>query len=204
MAVMMTGAGRIPNVVNFVEYLQSSGTQYIDTEYTATSNNLKVKVKFEYTSVAQDQSVFGSQDSAGNEISGVPYMSPAGTASLYVGSSKRLFPLNVTAETVNEWSISVSEGTVTWVRNGDTQSASYSGAPTKSYPYFLFANNKAGSAVQFASVKIDQFELYDNGVQVRDMWPCYDPEGVACMYDKVEKKYHYNKGTGNFIAGGAA
>jgi hypothetical protein len=43
--------------------------------------------------------------------------------------------------------------------------------------------------------------MKDNGVLVRDMWPCYDPDGVACLYDKVEKKYYYNAGSGAFTAG---
>lgn len=35
-----------------------------------------------------------------------------------------------------------------------------------------------------------------------DLKPCIDPKGVVCMYDMVTKKYLYNAGTGEFIAGG--
>ena len=51
------------------------------------------------------------------------------------------------------------------------------------------------------SGKIYYCQIYDNGTLVRDFWPCYDPDGVACLYDKVEKKYYYNAGTGAFTAG---
>ena len=46
--------------------------------------------------------------------------------------------------------------------------------------------------------------MYDNGVLIRDFRPCLDPDGVACLYDKVEKKYYHNAGSGEFIAGEAA
>ena len=47
------------------------------------------------------------------------------------------------------------------------------------------------------------FQIYDNDTLVRDFIPVLDPDGIPCMYDKVERKFYYNAGTGQFIAGPA-
>ncbi len=41
-------------------------------------------------------------------------------------------------------------------------------------------------------------KIYDDGVLVRDFIPVLDKEGTPSMYDKVEKKFYYNQGTGEF------
>ena len=51
------------------------------------------------------------------------------------------------------------------------------------------------------SVKIYSAKIYDNDILVRDYIPVLDKNGVPCMYDKVEGKFYYNAGTGQFIAG---
>ena len=51
------------------------------------------------------------------------------------------------------------------------------------------------SRAKFYSIKI-----YDKETQilVRDFIPVLDKEGTPCLYDKVEKKFYYNQGTGEF------
>lgn len=188
-------------MVNYVPYIRSSGTQYINTEYVAKTNNLRIAVKFRYTSVASGQSLFGAQHSTGVSYGLIPYTSEAGKAYLYVGSSSKILSAAVTANTTNEWSLTAANGTATWKHNGGTNSAVYSGTPNQANPYFLLANNSGGSPLQFASAEVELFQMYDNDVLVRDFRPCYDPDGVACLYDKVDGKYYYNAGTGEFTAG---
>jgi hypothetical protein len=67
---------------------------------------------------------------------------------------------------------------------------------------FVFAINNAGEAKYFADMELEFYQIYENDVLVQDCWPCCDPEGVACVYDKVGEEYHYNAGTGEFVAGG--
>jgi len=52
-----------------------------------------------------------------------------------------------------------------------------------------------------AKIKLYYLEIYDNEKLVRDYIPVLDDDGIACLYDKVEKKFYYNEGTGAFIAG---
>ena len=53
----------------------------------------------------------------------------------------------------------------------------------------------------FSKIKIKYFQIYDNDTLVRDFVPVLDKDDIPCMYDKVERKFYYNQGTGDFIAG---
>ena len=50
-------------------------------------------------------------------------------------------------------------------------------------------------------IRIYNYKFYFNDTLIRDFIPVLDKDGVPCMYDKVEKKFYYNAGTGDFIAG---
>lgn len=65
----------------------------------------------------------------------------------------------------------------------------------------LFGLNNNGSTISFTSFKLHYCKIWDNGILVRDFVPVLDKDNVACMYDNVSDSYFYNKGTGNFIAG---
>lgn len=48
---------------------------------------------------------------------------------------------------------------------------------------------------------LKSFKIYDNNDLVRDFIPVLDNNGIACLFDKVENKYYYNQGTGEFLYG---
>lgn len=57
------------------------------------------------------------------------------------------------------------------------------------------------SGVYYGKCLFRFFQIYDNGVLVREFIPCKNPDGVAGMYDTVNGKFHGNKGTGEFVTG---
>ena len=66
------------------------------------------------------------------------------------------------------------------------------------YPWFLFANNNAGSASDYAYCAIKRFKVWDNnGVLVMYLVPS-SHDGEACMYDLVTGQYYTNSGNGTF------
>ena len=60
---------------------------------------------------------------------------------------------------------------------------------------------KRSNGIAKGYLRIYYFKLYNNGTLVRDMIPVLDPNGIPCMFDKVEYKFYYNQGTEGFIAG---
>ena len=73
-------------------------------------------------------------------------------------------------------------------------------SPTQKF--WLFKGNLEQQEGWYAKEKIYSCRIYENEVLVRDFIPVKDTNEVACLYDRVENKYYYNKGTGTFTAGG--
>ena len=71
---------------------------------------------------------------------------------------------------------------------------------------YLFAHNNNGTASNFASYKLREFILYTDYTRTTEiihLIPVLDPDGIACLYDTVSKQYFHNSGTGDFIGGEA-
>lgn len=178
-----------------LEYLQSTGSQYIDTGFIYNTNK-KIEIGFSVPYIGTNACAFGSRNSGvrrglyevGNSmvIAGDSSWTSVGVA----------FPTEYTFCDVKI----------------DTEKATYD---EKDYPltlkftenelsFYLFALNDGGKVSGYAlnGTRIYYFKAYDeNSNLVLDMIPVLDKKGVACFYDKVSKKFFYNKGTGQFTAG---
>ena len=74
------------------------------------------------------------------------------------------------------------------------------------YPLVIFTTNRRGTP-QVSRIFIQQYKLYsfkitdENGNLIQKLLPALDKNGVVGMYDTVKRKFHYNEGAGEFIAG---
>lgn len=69
------------------------------------------------------------------------------------------------------------------------------------YSLYLFAQNRKNSVnlpPNYGSFKLHYCKMYDNGVIVRDFIPALDDNNVPCLYEQIEQKFYYNKGSGSF------
>ena len=55
--------------------------------------------------------------------------------------------------------------------------------------------------LDYCSGQIYYAKFYNGSTLIRDFIPVLDKNGTPCMFDKVEHKFYYNAGTGDFIAG---
>ena len=193
---MIEFISRLPQGYQEVEYIESSGTQYIDTGYKPTSNNLRIACEFEYTADHSASSVFGSESSGKYSI--VPWGAPE----FYVGSSTQLLAQTTALNTKYALDAHANAGTLTVSLNGKTNSASYSGSILTTVNMGIFCNIIAGVANQFCSMKLYAMYIYDNGNLVRDFVPCYrKSDNVAGLYDLVNNVFYTNAGSGVFAVG---
>lgn len=185
--------------VNYVEYIQSSGTQWINTLVKPTYKTRVVLDISDLTSVVT--MVLGSKnaDSATASDQFAIYRNTSTTIrSDYFGT-------NATAtisDTTQRSTIDKNANVVTMYGTTLTNTAVSSG--TGSYNMYLFALNTADDSSKTfpSSFKLYSCQIYDDGTLVRDFRPALDPDGVACLYDKVTKTYYYNAGTGEFYWSG--
>ena len=199
MAVFASRQIVLPQMVNYVNFIQSSGAQKIDTG-VAVKSTIGYEVEFALTVTSGQQGVIGGFTYGGynHNFAGydgkwfTQYGNNAGYQFGTTDTNKHTLSQNVTIGAVTFDGTTIQTG-LTYYDNTDKTFA-------------LFCYNGGSSYPQFwpGSLKLYRCKMYDNGTLVRDLWPCYDPDGVACLYDKVEKKYYYNAGSGEFIAGEAA
>ena len=181
-------------MVNYVNFIQSSGTQYIDTGFVPNQNT-RLKAKLVCIVGSSTVWAMGARISNTSNMFGFIASSSGYYMSQY-GSNRGAIDASYNKKVPfildkNKNVTMIDDETVI---TSTVESFSCPSALT------LFAMNNNGT-INKGSISLYECKIYDNGTLVRDFWPCYDPDGVACLYDKVEKKYYYNAGSGEFTAG---
>lgn len=188
-----------------LEYIESTGTQYIDTGYYPNPTKTKVETTFILTNNTAVQRIFGARDTQ-NTIG-------SGSCNIFFNVTKDQLRLDWTGillyKNVNlneEITLICINNEVTVIINEN--SFVYTGTSNKittNLPYSMYIgtfNNAGTVGGNGAYAKWEFFKIYDeNDNLVMDMIPVLDKNNVACMYDKVNNEFYYNQGTGNFIAG---
>ena len=181
--------------INTVEYIEGTGTQWIDTGITASQNTrIELEVSF-----AENSSTYGVMGSRTNK-DGIIY-----NMFMIKGDIRWDYYKSKTA-TSNSYAINNKVN----IKQTDTQTTFTIGETTKtlsnsstefSIPYniYLFSVNTAGEADRrCAKMKLYSFKIYIGTTLARDFVPVLDQSNVPCLYDKVSKTYFYNSGTGTF------
>lgn len=175
-----------------VEYLESTGTQWIDTGIAPSNITPIVKMKFIPTQQYSSGSygIFGCFG-ANNTRFQIFYNSIGiGT---YVSKS---WQANTTYEV--ELNGKVPSATI----NGNVETNGYSNANGfSSDNMYLFTRNNGNVADSGVPLKLYYCKIWDNGTLVRDFIPVLDWNYVPCMYDKVTEQLFYNQGMGSFSVG---
>ena len=188
---VLKGSSRVPAGYTELEYIESTGTQYIDTGYVITSENMRVVIKFAYTAAHSDATLFGSE-TTGITGSGEYSICPYGNPQFFVGGSKGL--KSAYEPSLNEvctLDITANNGTLTDIWNGTRQnSQSYTQSLNHTYSVAVFGNNVSGAVTQKVSMKLYSFQIYDGNALVRDYIPCKNPFGTVGLYDLIGGEFY--------------
>ena len=196
MMLKKSGGAGLPDGFTAVEYIQSSGSQYIDTGYIyGASSDIEIK----YRDFSTDTLV-GAQDSDDQKYRFV--IVPADFKLWIARNSSNTF-INVynmqrpiTLRNIGKvFRATDNRGVETSLTLDD---AGYVGSKQTIY---LFARNTPTGATGISKSLIYYCRFYENGELVCDMRPCLDADGVPCMYDLIRRRTLYNQGTGSFTWG---
>lgn len=169
----------------FLEYIESSGEQYIDTGICPIAGNTSAEVDFQIT-----QNRTGEQWAFGQWTGFVSGVSN--------GNGWRCGVSNGAFDTAKGFTYS---GTNFTSRVTATSTAS---TITASYPMFLFCQQEVGTPAYLGNsyIRIYGCKIWESGILVRDFVPArHKTIGTLGMYDLVTKTLYTNAGTGTFIAG---
>lgn len=191
---------RLPAAYQEVEYIESSGTQYINLWRYPTSNYCKVEANITPYSWSADWSVFRGM--VNSSTSGYSLHTNKSTWYANLGSSNNInfnvafngwtnLDLNFTVDSWN-YSLSLNGSTTTWTYNWSIVQSTR--------PFYLFAYNEVGSTTWYATMKVYSFKIYsDSSTLVRDLVPCYrKSDSVIWLYDLVNDTFYTNSGSGTF------
>lgn len=195
-------AGSLPADYTQLTYLESTGTQYIDTGVVFSNTN-GFSITYQTTAIVGNQRFCGSY-STGDSRCTVGGNGGGGASHVYVGWNTVVVP--------NTSSISdLSMGTVDLnYRNcrfyscrGVTNSAISAVLATQTSHFCLFAA-MGSSGFTYGSCRIMAFRMTAGDNIIMDCVPARrDSDGVLGMYDIVNGTFLTNSGSGTFIAGKA-
>lgn len=175
----------LPSGYTKLEYIESTGTQYISTGITPTENT---KVVIEFNSSTSSGVVFG-QDS-GYKVNAFMF---AMTVVVF-DSTKKDISISANAKHTVQVAPKAFK-----VDNGSSQYI-YANKVNAAYPMFLFGNNRKGKFSDGVAMKLYSFKVYENDVLIADYIPCKQGNAVG-LYDDVAGAMNLPLGTGDFTAG---
>lgn len=192
------GVIRLPPGYKEVEYLESTGKQYINTGAYPSGSNFRVCMKFRYIVSHSALSLFGNSSSR-------PYsITIYSTYPVFYVGDRTAFANGpqTTLDTDYELDVTASNGILTAIWNGAEHTDTYTGSLFTSRPVFIFGANGGGYLVESdKGYRLYYFQIYNDGVLVRDLLPCINPDGKAGMYDIANGVFYPNAGTGEFVIG---
>lgn len=194
----------LPDEYQQVKWLQSTGTQYINTGITLPSNYERLEIKLQCGSYSSNSRYFGSY-SAANKASIIGYSNSGPLDRIYLGRTT----VNVTTtQSGIDYTIDVTadNGTITGVWCGANVNATYSGLvgtnQSASMKEYVFAQSEAPSGISKGNAKIYYYRLHTSNGLACDFVPCYrKSDNKPGMYDLVTNTFFTNAGTGEFTVG---
>ena len=199
--MLKKSGGGLPEGYTAVEYIQSSGAQWINTKVTP-SQDTKVIIKFMANEWGYSSLIGGRSDANSNEQFTTYFDADFGGRFLFRmdGMSSAITYTGFKIKTIytaelsgTKMEFTLEDGTISFT-SGVTISDFSS-----TIPMLLFkAQNVSGSGLYG---KVYSCKIYHQDNLVRDFVPCLDANGKPCMFDLVSQKPFYNKGAGSFTWG---
>ena len=193
-----------------LEYLEASGTQYIDTGHRITSPNFKAELEFS-SSVAGSGTLghFGGNQDALNGHAANFKENKFGLWVAFAGSEGNSTGSKITAggtfnaDVVKHITYEFSGNTRYLNVDGSTASGTFEGSIISANTYRLFSNGCVGGCNDsLLNGRIHWFKVYENDNLIFDFIPVRRvSDNELGMYDQVSGTFFGNNGTGVFTAG---
>lgn len=167
--------GKLPSTYRKLEYIQSSGKQYIDTG-VIVKDITEIKVDFQAVTILSGENQYAS--------SWVDYSNH-----IQIGINGNTF---------------IDSGGVTYSQTSSVTARTQAvGVPlgAVNLHLYLFAQSEGTGALHYSSGRIFSCQITTADGLVRNFVPCKNPDGVIGMYDIVNDKFYQSSSSDTFIAG---
>lgn len=193
----LLASNNLPNGYKRLKYLESNGTQYIDTEYVP--NNETGIYLYQLKNNPGDYIPMGCRNNDSSETRFYALRSNVGTSEAYQAgygwgnwrAYSHLYGLSKTYLNYMNSRQVVGENT----RYVEVEPMPF----TPECSIFMFAANIGGVANLKWRGRIYEATISQEKSIAMGFVPCLDPEGAPCMFDLVSETPFYNDGTEDFI-----
>lgn len=183
-----------------VEWLGSDSNAYINTGISGNNYYLRITGHFIYTTHVNYGAIYGNYVSDSSNATRLILAQSSNAAIVNMntvcntnGSTQVTCPINTKHFFLSNYNHVIIDSSVTTVSNKK-------GGTANSGNICLFNRNLTNIVSRNIGLKIYDFQIYDNGVLVRDFIPVRVSQ-VGYMYDKVSGTLFGNEGTGSFTFG---
>lgn len=181
------------------DYIESSGTQYINTGYYLNAQS-SVELVANITDSQSNYAIFGTRNASNGyfyiirSVSAGRFVDNHGTESTNIGIPSIFTGKKIVFTKSSNYMIWGTEG----IPRGYLE---YTSDSATSYPLFIFALNFTGTASYLSTMKLYRFRIYEGTTLVHEFVPWIDGNDAVCLKDTVTNTLVYNAGTGNFTFG---
>ena len=180
----------LPSHLERADYLEATGTQYIDLGYPLGYNN-KVIVDIWAASAYYNNGIFGNSINSTRRFSASTGTSSSSCNFESVTQNTAKHQYKRQLWTIDKSGIVVDENRYNW-------SATPTDFTTDGNVYLCALNTSSGVNYYYKG-KIYSCQIYENDVLIHDYIPCFNTENRRpCMYDTITGIELYNQGTGEF------
>ncbi|GEM_PF-5401682 len=196
-----SGMCKVKGTKNYqvVDYIQATGSQSVDLDYKPTTST---RIQFKYTYENWDGGVFlgyyASDDDDGNDyrffVSDT--VCPSGGICTYFDAGANANRVVTNAYISSKTAVYETEIYNYGIKNLSTGNVVATGTGSvnvSAKSIQLFSGGNYG--------KIYYVKIYEGNTLKRHFVPCVDNNGVAGLYDKQNKKFYKNNGSGSFSIG---
>ena len=187
--MLAQGGVSLPAGYTKIEYLESDGSQFIDTGYSP-NNNTRVVMEASLLSLDGDQYFYGAKDSGSTQSFVGAYSDGAVTFGYANSFPSAAFDLQI------EEKMLIDQNREKGLVNGELVATANTATFQTPCTLYLCARNNDGEASKVTKARIYSCKIYDNGVKVRDHVPCTNPIGVKGLWDKVNEEFYALTPTG--------
>ena len=180
-----------------VEYIESTGTQYIDTGYKTKANST-VDICMAGSEFQSGKYLFGSVGSSEDSLIRCLLYNTTSYGdifSLQVGVYGVQADGYISYDTnYHRYLITPTEGYI------DNVHYSHTRTDNEDRSFYIFSFNTSGT-LNYSKAKFKYCKIYEGDTLVRDLIPVIDENNVGYLYDKTSHIMYENKGTGDFLYG---
>lgn len=177
------GRGGVPLPAGYtkLEYLESDGTQYIDTGFKPNQD----------TRVVMDYQALGSADSAIASVVGTTYFYTLFVDNALIGTRYGTQTAQNFGDNAPAWGDRLEYDKNKNVTTVDGYTITHTAETFQLiYSLTLFARNNKGTVDWCSKARLYSCRIYDNGTLIRDYIPCVNASDVSGLYDLVDDVFY--------------